>query len=129
MLGAPPAPQGHVILGTGVICGAVSLISCDETDCGWIWWVWPRAAPQTWFSTSRFIKRRKCLLPSTDSEAVLLIPKRGLLSQDFCVLAREEDYVRGGMCFGLCPQRGFATGAWLPLGTAAAMSHCSPIVT
>ena len=39
----------------------------------------------------RFIKRRKCLIPSPDSEAIILISNCGLVSQDFFILARKEN--------------------------------------
>lgn len=42
------------------------------------------------FETHQFMKRRKCLIPSMDAEAVILISSCGPASQDLFVLAREE---------------------------------------
>lgn len=70
-----------------VILWLCHLISCDKTDCSWIW---PLVKAQTWFSGPLGSLRAEFVMPPADCKTVIWIFDCGLVSQAFS-LAREEN--------------------------------------
>lgn len=75
--------------GCPVLCGEASGVHSVEEGC--CCWICRRAAPQTWFPTSRFIRRRRYFYPFPGQGGHRLISNCGLVSQGFFILAREEN--------------------------------------